>query len=73
MRRSSQSTSALVYRLDVNKESTYATVLDPDGECVTQNKLNEEVPTLLRAHEVEIAKILALIPQRIREGMLKTY
>ncbi len=30
--------SSLVYGLDVHKKSTYATILDPDGECVIQNK-----------------------------------
>jgi len=35
-RRSSQSMSALVCGLDIHKESTYATILSPDGEIVTR-------------------------------------
>jgi len=34
---------------------------------------NEEVPVLLRSHEVEEMLILALIPQRNWEVMLKLY
>jgi len=46
--------SALVCGLDVHKESTYATILGPDGEIVTQSRMpNEEVPGFLRPHRVE--------------------
>ena len=54
MRRSSQSVGALVYGLDVYKESTYTKILDPDGEIVTQQSMpNEEVPAFLSPQEVE--------------------
>jgi transposase len=46
--------SALVCGLDVHKESTYATILDQDGEIVTQKRMpNEEVPDFLKPHPVE--------------------
>ena len=46
--------SALVYGLDIHKESTYATILGPDGEIVTQRRMpNEEVPDFLKSHDVE--------------------
>lgn len=46
--------SAVFCGLDVHKESTYATILDQDGEIITQKRmLNEEVPDFLRPHEVE--------------------
>ena len=46
--------SALVCGLDAHKESTYATILDPNGEIVTQKRMpNEEVPSFLKPHHVE--------------------
>jgi transposase len=46
--------SALVCGLDVHKEFTYATILGPDGEVVTQRRMpNEEVPDFLKPHDVE--------------------
>ena len=45
---------ALVCGLNVHKESTYTTILDPDGEIVTQKRMpNEEVPDFLKPHSVE--------------------
>ena len=39
---------------DVHKETTYATVLDKDGEIVTQKRMNnEEIPGVLKPYEVE--------------------
>jgi len=52
--------SALICGLDVHKESTYATILAPDGEIVTQRRMpNEEVPGFLRPHGVERVAIEA--------------
>ena len=54
LRRSSHPMSALVCGLYVHKESTYATILSPDGEIVTQRRTpNEEAPGFLRPHGVE--------------------
>lgn len=40
--------------LDVHKETTYATVLDTDGQVVTQRKMrNEEIPEFLEPLNVE--------------------
>ena len=54
LRRSSHAISAFVCGLDVHKETTYATILGPEGEIVAQRRMhNEEVPTFLRPHPVE--------------------
>jgi len=46
--------SALVCGLDVHKESTYATILGPDGEIVAKKRMpNEEVPGFLKPQRVE--------------------
>ena len=42
---------------------------NPDGKCVTQNKPNEEVPVLLRSHEVEKASVSALVPEYPRSNV----
>ena len=40
--------SAVVCGLDVHKESTYATVLDRDGQVLVQRKMhNEDIPAFL--------------------------
>ena len=40
--------SAIVCGLDVHKESSYATVLGPDGQVLVQRKLrNEDLPVFL--------------------------
>jgi hypothetical protein len=40
--------SAVVCGLDVHKESTYATVLDRDGQVLIQRKMpNEDIPSFL--------------------------
>ena len=40
--------SAVVCGLDVHKESTYATVLDRDGQVLVQKKMpNEDIPAFL--------------------------
>jgi len=53
-RRSSHSMTALVCGLDVHKESIYATILDLDGEVITQRRMpNGEVPDFLRPHRLE--------------------
>jgi len=40
--------SAVVCGLDVHKESTYATVLDRDGQVLVQRKMpNEDIPSFL--------------------------
>ena len=40
--------SAVVCGLDVHKETTYATVLDPDGQVLVQRKMmNEDIPAFL--------------------------
>jgi transposase len=42
--------SAIVCGLDVHKESTYATVLDRDGQVLVQRRmLNEDIPAFLEA------------------------
>ena len=54
LRRSSHSMSASFCVLDVHKESTYATILFPDGEVVTQRRMrNEEVLGFLQPYPVE--------------------
>ena len=75
MRRSSQSVRALVYGLGVHKESTYTTILDPDGEIITQKRMpNEEVPAFLRPQEVEkvameaSTSIASLYRKMVEEG-----
>ena len=46
--------SAFVCGLDVHSESTYTTVLDPDGRAVAQKRIpNELVPAFLRPYGVE--------------------
>jgi len=46
--------NAVYCGLDVHKESTYATVLDTDGQVVTQRRMkNEEVPEFLQPLQVE--------------------
>lgn len=46
--------SALVCELDIHKESTYATILGPDGEIVNQRRMpNEKVLDFLRPRDVE--------------------
>jgi len=48
--------SAVVCGLDVHKESTYATVLDCNGQVIVQRKMpNEDIPGFLepiRAREL---------------------
>jgi hypothetical protein len=40
--------SAVVCGLEVHKESTYATVLDPGGEVLVQRRMpNEDIPGFL--------------------------
>jgi transposase len=46
--------SAIVCGLDVHKESTYATVLDRDGQVTVQRKmLNEDIPAFLETTRPE--------------------
>ena len=46
--------SAVFCRLDVHKESTYATVLGQDGEVITQKRMkNEEIPVFLEPLNVD--------------------
>ena len=46
--------SAVVCGLDVHSETTYATVLGPDGRIVAQNRVPSElVPAFLRPYGVE--------------------
>ncbi len=46
--------SALVCGMSIHKESTYATILGPDGEIVNQRRMpNEKVPDFLRPRDVE--------------------
>ena len=46
--------SAFFCGLDIHKESTYATIIGPDGEVVTQRRMrNSEVPGLLPPYPVE--------------------
>jgi transposase len=53
-RRSSHIMNAIYCGLDVHKESTYATILDRDGQVVTQKRMrNEEVPGFLEPYSVE--------------------
>ena len=70
VRRASQSMSALVCGLDVHKESTYATILDQDGEIITQKRMpKEEVPDFLRPHGVEkVAMEASTSIARMQEG-----
>jgi len=47
-RRSGQTMSAVVCGLDVHKETSYATVLDRDGQVLVQRKMmNEDIPAFL--------------------------
>ena len=60
MRRSIRSVSAIVFGLNIHKESTYTTILDPDSESFTLKKRsNDKAPTILRLHEVEKAAMEA--------------
>jgi len=53
-RRSGHTMSAVFCRLDVHKESTYATVLGQDGEVITQKRMkNEEIPVFLEPLNVD--------------------
>ncbi|MFB0558305.1 MAG: hypothetical protein ACETVY_04225 [Candidatus Bathyarchaeia archaeon] len=46
--------SAIVCGLDVRRESTYATILGPEGEIIAQRKMpNEEVCYFLKPHGFE--------------------
>ncbi len=46
--------SAFILGLDVYKESTCTTILEPDGEVIAQRRMpNEEVPSFLIPHPVE--------------------
>ena len=51
-RRSGHNMSAYFCGLDVHKESTYATVLSPDGDLVVQRRMpNEDVARRLQEDE----------------------
>jgi transposase len=46
--------NAVYCGLDVHKESTYATILDRDGQVVTQKRMrNEDIPEFLEPYTVE--------------------
>ena len=46
--RSGHTVSAVVCGLDVHMESTYATILDPDGEVLVQRRMkSEDIPGFL--------------------------
>ncbi len=67
--------SAVYCGLDVHKETTYATVLDKDGEIVTQKRMrNEEIPGFLgplRVEKVAMEASTYIIPmyrKLVREG-----
>ena len=61
-RRSSHTMSSVVSGLDVHKEYTYATILDPEGGIVARGRMpNWEVPTFLKPHGVERVAIEATI------------
>jgi hypothetical protein len=53
-RRSRHTMSALVCGLDVHKDSTYATILNPEGKIVDQTRMeNEKVSSYLSHYGVK--------------------
>jgi len=65
--------SAVVCRLDVHKESTYSTVLDPEGEMLARRRIpNDEIPSFLEPLGIdkvamEASTYIILIYRKLKE------